>query len=123
MDNAITINSKVFTTTARPTDTSTVRTTRSRGADLPDVFTASYKLTKNPVEPGSEDMRGLRRFDRTYINADGVVKQVSYMLQVVIPDDTPSGDITGVLADLVDFMTAGSGVGAANLAAIVNREI
>jgi hypothetical protein len=122
MDNAITINSKSFVTTQRG-ETSTVRTTRSRGADLPDVFTASYKETKNPVEPGSVDTRSLRRFDRTYINADGVVKQVSYMLQTVIPDDCPSGDIAGVLADLVDFMTAGSGVGAANLAAIVNKEI
>jgi hypothetical protein len=123
MDTTITINSKVFNKTKSPSPTATEFTTRSRGDTLPDVLTVSHKETKNDVEPGSIDTRSLVRIDRTYVNADGVSKKISWMLQSVIPDDADATNIASGLADITDFMASAITLRSANIAAITNHEV
>lgn len=123
MNTTITINSKVFNKVKSPTPSSVVLRTTSRGETLPDFLTVSHKETKNPVEPGSMDTRSLVRFDRTFITSAGLVKQVSYMLQAVIPSNVPAADSAAVLADLTDFMASAITLRTANVAIITNHEV
>lgn len=118
-----TINTKVFNKTKSLGATGTVLTTRSRGDTLPDVLTVSHKETKNPVEPGSIDTRSLVRLDRTYDSGSGVMKQISWMLQSVIPDDADATNIAAALDDLFDFLASAVTKRTANIAVITNHEV
>jgi len=118
-----TINSKVFNKTKALGPTGTVLTTRSRGDTLPDILTVSHKETKNPVEPGSIDIRSLVRIDRTYDSGSGVMKTVSWMLNAVIPDDADATNIAAALADLTDFMASAITLRSANIAVVTNHEV
>jgi len=123
MTTTYTINSKVFNKTKSPSPTSTVLTTRSRGDTLPDILTVSHKETKNPVEPGSTDIRSLVRIDRTYDSGSGVMKTVSWMLNAVSPDDADATNIAAALADLTDFMASAITLRTANIAVVTNHEV
>lgn len=123
MTSSYTITAKTFNKTSSPSPTSTVFTTRARGDTLPDFLTIAHKATKNPVEPASVDKRTVARIDRTYIDAAGNVKTVSWMLQSVVPDDCPAADNTAALADLTDFLASAITLRAANVASLNNGEV
>lgn len=122
MTTSYTLSSNVFNKTAS-LPTGTVFTTRARGATLPDILTVSHKETKNPVEPGSIDVRSVVRLDYTYDSGSGVMKTVSWMLNSVIPDDAAGADIAAALAYLTDFMASAITLRTTNIAAITNHEV
>lgn len=101
---SITVNSKVFGETSRPGPTSILLTTLSRGVTLPDSILQDHRSKKNPVEPGSIDKIHKFSFARTFINADGVVKQGFVSYQAILPDDMGQSDIDDLLADLDDYL-------------------
>lgn len=101
---SITVNSKVFNETSRPGPTSAIYTTLSRGITLPDTILLDHRVKNNPVEAGSKDRVHKASIGRTYINADGVVKQGFVSVQFIIPDDMGQSDIDGLAADLDDYM-------------------
>lgn len=123
MDQSITLNAKAFTVTNRPSPTSCVFTTRSRGQTLPDTLMLAHRQQKNPVEPGSTDKLSTASVKRTYINADGVVKTVGWSLNSVRPDDCPDADSAAALADLTDFIASAITLRSANIAALENGEV
>lgn len=123
MTSSYTLNTKVFNKSESLGPTGTEFTTRARGATLPDVLSVSHKETKNPVNPSSIDVRSVVRIDRTYVNAAGESKKVSWMLQAVIPDDADSTNIDAALADLTDFMASSITLRATNIAAVTNHEV
>jgi len=115
---SITLNTKVFSKTSTPGPTSVILTTYSRGATLPDTLLLDHRVAKNRVEAGSVDKIHRISLQRTYINADGVVKTVGIALQYTIPDDAVDADIDGVQADLTDYMASAITLRAANVAAL-----
>lgn len=123
MTSSYTLTAKVFNKTSSPSSTGTVFTTRSRGDTLPDTLSILHKQTKNVVEPATSDKRTVCRIDRTYINAAGKAKVVSWMLQSVTPVDAPAADIAASLADLTDFMASAVTLRTANIASLNNAEI
>ena len=123
MDQTITLSSKVFNKTKSPTPTSTIFTTRSRGVTLPDSLQVAHREQKNPVEAGSTDKLSSVSIQRTYINADGVVKTCQWSLNSRTPDDCPAADNDAALADLTDFMASAITLRSANIAAVVNGEV
>jgi hypothetical protein len=123
MTTTVTLNAKVFNKTKSPSPTSVVLVTRSRGDTLPDVLTVSHKESKNPVEPASIDTRSVIRIDRAYDSGSGVMKNVSWMLQAVIPDDADATNIAAALADLTDFMASAITLRTANIAIVTNHEV
>lgn len=100
---SITINTKVFDVTRRPSESSVILTTFSRGATLPDTVLLDHRTKKNPVESGSVNKVHKISVGRTYINADGVVKQGYVSKQLDIPDDMVQSDIDAMQADLDDY--------------------
>jgi hypothetical protein len=115
---SITINTKVFDVTSRPGSSSVILTTRSRGITLPDSLLLDYRQRKNPVEAGSVDKVHKVSFQRTYINADGVVKVGQVSLQYVLPDDMGQSDVDALQADLTDFMASAITLRTANIALV-----
>lgn len=118
-----TVNSKAWFKASNPTDSSVLFRTVSRGVTLPDTMLLAHRTQKNAVEAGSIDKLSTLSVQRTYVNSDGVVKTVQWSINCRIPDDAPSGDVTGCLADLMDALTTASTLRSANTDAIVNGEI
>ena len=123
MTSSYTLNTKVFNKTESLGPTGTEFTTRSRGATLPDRLSVSHKETKSPISPNGIDVRSVARVDRTYVNAAGESKEVSWMLQAVIPDDCPASESTACRADLTDFMASAITERPSNIGAIENHEV
>lgn len=115
---SITLNAKVFDVTRRPSDSSVILTTRSRGVTLPDTILLDYRTKKNPVEVGSVNRVHKISIQRTFINADGVVKVGGISLQYDLPDDMGQSDIDGLQADLTDYMASAITLRTANIAAL-----
>lgn len=115
---SITLNAKVFDVTSRPGPSSVILTTRSRGITLPDTILLDFRSKKNAVEAGSVDKVHKISIQRTYINADGVVKVGQISLQYVIPDDMGQSDVDGLQADMTDYMASAITLRTANIAAI-----
>jgi hypothetical protein len=115
---SITLNTKVFDVTERPSTRSVILTTRSRGATLPDTILLDYRTKKNPVEAGSLNRVHKISIQRTFINADGVVKVGGISLQFDLPDDMDQSNIDGLQADLTDFMASAITLRTANIAIV-----
>jgi hypothetical protein len=124
MNDSVTINTRTFAKSkVSPDGQGQVRSCISRGLDLPDEFVTSYKETANLVDAEVKDTRSLRRFNRSYLDADGKRKEVSFMVQMVIPSDAPSSDVAAVVADAIHYFTGATTVTQASLDAVYNREI
>jgi hypothetical protein len=85
---------------------------------LPDTVLLDHRTKKNPVEPGSVNKVHKISIGRTYINADGVVKQGFVSKQLDIPDDMVQSDIDAMQADLDDYEFSAKTVRASNRASL-----
>ncbi len=115
---SITLNTKVFDVTRRPSESSVLLTTYSRGATLPDSILLDHRTKKNPVEPGSTNRVHKISIGRTYVNADGVTKVGYVSRQLDIPDDMDQTNIDALQADMDDYEFSAKTVRASNRAAL-----
>jgi hypothetical protein len=122
MDQSITLNSKVFSVTSRPSASSAILTTRSRGVSLPDSLLVAHRTQPNSSETGTRDAIHQTSIQRTYITAGGISKTIQFSLNSRIPDDADDTNVAAALADLTDYMASAVTLRAANIAAHTNGE-
>ncbi|DAD52123.1 TPA_asm: coat protein [ssRNA phage Gerhypos.1_40] len=120
---SITLNSKVFAKTSNVGPTSILLTTRSRGITLPDTILLDHRTKKNPVEAGSVNAIHKISIQRTFINADGVVKVGGVALTFDIPDDMDQTNIDAMYADMKDYQSSAMTERTANTAALLSGVI
>lgn len=124
MDQAITINSKVFAVIDRPSPTSSVFRTISRGATLPDYLRISHQETTSKVSPTGKVQRSLVSFGRTFTPDSGVTFDVGYAkLQLELPSTMDATNRDAMVADLTDFIASAITLRTANLGMVYNREV
>ena len=123
MDQTITINSKVFNVIERPTPTSAVLRTISRGANLPDILRIAHQVVKSKLFPAKTIQRSLYSFGRVYTSDSGVSYDTGYAkLSLELPSDMDATNRDAMIADLTDWLASAITLRAANVAALVNRE-
>jgi hypothetical protein len=123
MNNTFTLNSQVFNKTKNPTPSSVEFITRGRGQTLPDKLTIAHKWVPNVVESGSQDKLTKAEIAVTYVNADGVVKQLLASMTLRTPDDAPTTEVALAKTYLNAFLNSAVTPIAANIAALDNGEI
>jgi hypothetical protein len=123
MDQTITINSKVFNVIERPTPTSAVLRTISRGANLPDLLRIAHQVVKSKLFPAKTIQRSLYSFGRVYTPDSGSSYDTGYVkISLELPSDMDATNRDAMLADLTDWLASAITLRATNVAALVNRE-
>lgn len=124
MDQSITINSKVFSVVDRPSPTSAVLRTVSRGATLPDYMRVAHQVTKHKSVSSATVQRTVISFGRTYTPDSGLSYDVGYAkLQLELPSTMDATNRDAMIADLTDWLASAITLRSANVAALVNREV
>lgn len=124
MDQAITINSKAFAVIDRPSPTSTVFRTISRGAALPDFLRMSHQVTPSKVSPSGTVQRTLLSFGRTFTPDSGATYDVGYAkIQLELPSTMDTTNRDALVADLTDYIASAITLRTTNLGYLYNREV
>jgi len=123
MDQTITLNSKVFNVVERPSGTSAIMRTLSRGANLPDWLRIAHQVVKSKLFPTKTIQRTVYSFGRTYTPDSGATYDTGYVkVQFELPSDMDATNRDAMIADMTDWLASAITLRAANVAAAVNRE-
>lgn len=131
MDQTITLNSKVFNVTSRPSPTVAIFTTRSRGLDLPDTLQIAHRTMKNLVQSPATAVRlntvtdslHSASIQRTYLSSyDSAHRIIQWTLSGKYPSDADATNVAAGLADLTDFIASAITLRSANIASLQNGE-